>query len=172
MASTSRLTAIEKIPHGHQVASGVGKALAEHITKFIVAGTLLQRRRATSASASTTPAAGGAATVLVASTMVARGRRRRLFDHNGGSRRGLCFSRMDGSTDGGSAILAFEGDCFSPVNATRGSSARAEGGSNHGRSGTILAVRGAARQAALRANFQRSKRSLRPTTSVNPAISQ
>jgi hypothetical protein len=53
-------------------------------------------------------------------------------------------SRIEGATDAGSAILAFGGDCVSPADATRGSSARAEGGSNHGRSGTILAVCGAA----------------------------
>src|SRR5206468_7169639 len=57
----------------------------------------------------------------------------------------LAFSRRNGSTDAGSAVLASAvlasaGPPFSSANLTCGSSAREGGGSNHGRSGIILAV--------------------------------
>src|SRR5438445_5312089 len=51
----------------------------------------------------------------------------------------LAFSRRSGSTDGGS-VLASAGPSFSSANLTCGSSAPECGGSNHGRSGIILAV--------------------------------
>ena len=41
-------------PDGHQVAAGARQTAAEHVPKFIVAGTLMQRRRtATTATSST-----------------------------------------------------------------------------------------------------------------------
>src|SRR6185312_14258558 len=57
----------------------------------------------------------------------------------------LAFSRRNGSTDAGSAVLTSAvltsaGPSFSSANLTCGSSAREGGGSNHGRSGIILAV--------------------------------
>src|SRR5437660_1300323 len=52
----------------------------------------------------------------------------------------LALSRMGGSADGGAAVLASAGPFLSSANLTTGSSAREGGGSNHGRSGIILAV--------------------------------
>ena len=127
MASTSRLTAIEKNPDGHHVAAGIRQTAAEHVPEFIVAGTLVHRRRVTSTAATASAAACGAtATVLVPSGALGRSRDR-LLDHDGGSRRrvlasalasvlasglasatsvltsALAFSRRNGSTDAGSA---------------------------------------------------------------------
>ena len=155
-------------PHGDQVAARVRKAFAEHITEFVVAGTLLQRRRATAASASTTPAAGGAATVLVASTMV----KRRAPAPSVRSQRWIpaaVFASVAHRLARPTAVprsWLLQRRCASrPSNAdARIARPRAEGGSNHGRSGTILAVlRRTLRQADLAGEFPAlPKRSLPP----------